>query len=328
MVTFVASGISNNYLLLLLLIYSFSNSIYLFLIAYIKILKKYKPYVLSVLILVTLDLAIIYAFLELDFGFISRFLASLIAFIVSFVLTYFFLEKKFRYYKYKSAKLNSKRTIRFFIPFFFLGLSSFFTTSYAKVLVGNNDGFVRLASMGLALQILSMFKLASDSMIKTVNSIYIPSNDNKHATLNRFYLWSFSFIVVGYLLIFVIFLLQNKFKLESYPTLLDDLAIFTPSRVIMILNLYASILVTTLVGSKVLFYISIWTLAAYLFGLPLALKAGGIPFIASFDFFYNLFIFIFYSCFLLKALNLENKGLYIFGLLSLFIILFGFLRFI
>ena len=91
LVTFFVSVVWNNYLLLILLIYSFSNSLYLFLVAYVKILQKYKLYVISVIILVSLDLAIIYTFLVLDFGFMSRFLGSIIAFCVSLIVTYFLL---------------------------------------------------------------------------------------------------------------------------------------------------------------------------------------------------------------------------------------------
>ena len=327
-VTFVVSVVWNNYLLLALLLYSFSNSIYLFLVAYVKILQKYKLYVVSVVILVGLDLAIIYAFLALDFGFMSRFLGSLIAFFVSLMATYFLLERRFRYYEYKSAKLNVGEAARFFMPFFFLGLSGFFTTSYAKILVANDEGFVRLASMGLALQVLSMFKLASDAVVKTVNSVFIPALDSHDIVVTRFYMWSFGFIAAGYLLLLALYLLQQEIELVAYPTLLEDLALFTPSRVIMVLNLYASILVTTLLGSKILFYISIWTLVAYLFGLPMALKAGGVPYIANFDFFYNASVFIFYSCFLLVTLNLENRRLYWLCLLTVLIFMFGFLRFL
>ena len=67
---------------------------------------------------------------------------------------------------------------------------------------------------------------------------------------------------------------------------------------------------------------------AYLFGLPMALEAGGVPYIANFDFFYNALVFIFYSCFLLVALNLKNRRLYALGLLTVLIFMFGFLRFL
>ena len=173
-----------------------------------------------------------------------------------------------------------------------------------------------------------MFKLASDAMVKTVNSIFIPVEDTHDRVVMRFYLWSFGFIIAGYLLLLALFLIQQNIELVKYPDLLKDLVLFTPSRVIMVLNLYASILATTLLGSKILYYISIWTLVAYLFGLPMALDVGGVSYVANFDFFYNISIFTFYSCFLLFALNLENRLLYAIGLITIFTFMFGFLRFL
>ena len=326
--TFVVSVVRGDYLLLTLVIYSFSNSVYLFLVAYVKILQKYKVYVISVSILVVLDLAIIYALLALDFGFISRFLGSLIAFFVSLMATYFLLEHRFKHYQYTFKKLDLREASHFFIPFFFFGLSSFFTTSYAKILVSDDQGFVRLASMGLALQVLSLFKLASDAVVKTVNSVFIPSLDTHEMVLARFYKWSFVFIASGYSFLLILFFVKQQINIPGYPTMLEDLALFIPSRVIMVLNLYASILITTLVGSKILLYVSFFTLVAYLIGLPVALELGGIRYIAIFDFSYNTFILMLYCCFLLIRLNLEFLQRYIIGMLFMLTFVLGYLRFL
>ena len=328
LITLIFSVIYSNYLLLILLIYSFSNSLYLFLVAYIKILQKFKIYVIGVFILVILDLSVIYSLLSLDFGLMSRFLGSLIAFFVSLMITYILLIKESEVDGPRFAELNVLKAAKFFVPFFCLGISGFFTTSYAKILVANDAGFSRLASMGLALQILSMLKLASDAIVKTVNSIFIPVHDSHELVLERFYKWSFSFVAASYLLILMLYFLQKQIEILAYPNLLGDLVLFAPSRVLMVLNLYASILVTTLLGSKMLFYVSIWTLFVYIFGLPIALKAGGVYYIAIFDYIYNVSIFIFYSCFLLITLSLDNRWRYAIGLITLFIFMFGLWRFL
>jgi hypothetical protein len=95
-------------------------------------------------------------------------------------------------------------------------------------------------------------------------------------------------------------------KFDGYPDLLHDLIFFTPSRVLMVLNLYAMILITTLHGSKILYVSALITLGAYLFGMPYALDMGGIEYVAKFDFIYNVLIFTIYNYYLLANLNLEQ----------------------
>jgi hypothetical protein len=182
--------------------------------------------------------------------------------------------------------------------------------------------------MGLALQVLSLFKLASDAVVKTVNSVFIPSLDTHEMVLARFYKWSFVFIASGYSFLLILFFVKQQINIPGYPTMLEDLALFIPSRVIMVLNLYASILITTLVGSKILLYVSFFTLVAYLIGLPVALELGGIRYIAIFDFSYNTFILMLYCCFLLIRLNLEFLQRYIIGMLFMLTFVLGYLRFL
>ena len=320
----IVSLYQSDYYLLLLLFYSLSNSLYLFLLAYIKIIQKFKAYAVSAAILVVFDILLITALLASDVGFSSRFIGATIASIVAILSTAALIKLRLKneYLAHQSSSFGS--TIKFFFPFILMGLSGFFTTSYSKILVAGSDGFERLASLGLALQLLSIFKLSSDALVKTISSIFLPSDYTEEAALMRFYTFSFFFIALGYLFLLFLSLVNNHIVLTHYPSVLDDLFHFSPSRILMVLNLYASILVTSLIGSNTLIFVACITLLSYLIGLPIVLELGGVRYIAKFDFIYNFVVLCVYSSVLLYTLKLKQKCKYILGLILMLMPTYGF----
>jgi len=329
LITLAYSLLYEDYLLLIIVLYSFSNSLYLFLMSFVKILRQYKLYFKSALFLFLLDFVLVSVLLLENVGFLSRIIGSLIAFSFVFIVVYIvLLRNKENNKKYKEFSYL-REVLVFFTPFFFFGLAGFFTTSYAKIIVGDADadGFIRLASMGLALQILSIIKLSSDSIVKTINSVYIISTSSQESGLSRYYWFSFIFVIVGYVFMILLNLAQPYITIEGYPELFDDLIIFSPSRILMVLNLYIVVIITTLLGSKVLYVSALVTIFVYLIGIPYAFDAGGVSDVAKFDFSYNILIFVFYNSYLLWNIELKNRGRNLIIVFSILIFLLGYFLF-
>lgn len=309
----VVSYITGTYFILALPVYAFFHATFYLFAAMHKFNKQIFTYLIAALLIIFLDYAFIYIIYYS--GVVSsemRYIAPLL----SFLLASLFLLCRLPMSELQvSTPIETKSFARYFFPYICFGLSSFASLGYAKIIIAENISFERLASMGIALQIIAVLKMSADAIVKNTIALSPPKSDSAKIDLRPY----IRFLALLTLLYAIITSPELSLWLPNfgYEFLWIDFYNFLPSRVIMVSNLYLFLLFTSNSNGKIVIATSLFTIATYVILCPWVVISFGVSGIAYFDLVINVILSIFYLLYAVKSSVVNNVNK------SLIIILYG-----